>query len=284
MLLPFFLLLLIFWVGPLLGSIHLSTHSNEIFGTAEVVGLDNFKRLFGDELFFTAIRNTLVYGFFSIVVTLPFALWLAHLLRASFARLRPLLTFLLILPGLTPPVVLAILFLLVFHGEYGLLNALFLEPLGVETVHWLLDPRFIMAALVIQSVWRWTGFITLFMLSGLNGIPRDYLDHARMEGAGGPTIFRLVTLPLMRHILIFAGVYLFVDAFALFSGAYVLLGGSGGTGQAGLLLVTYTYQRASSPWFEFGTAAAVSLTMLPFLLFAMSLLFMRPFKRQEALV
>ena len=77
------------------------------------------------------------------------SLALAHLLRATYRPLRPVLSFLLLLPGLTPPVVLGILFLLVFHGEVGLINRFLLAPLGIETVRWLIDPRYILPALLM---------------------------------------------------------------------------------------------------------------------------------------
>ncbi|MEM7394391.1 MAG: sugar ABC transporter permease [Verrucomicrobiota bacterium] len=279
---PFFVFLILFWAIPLAGSLQQSLQSNEIYGEAEYVGLDNYRTLLNDPKFFKAVRNTLVYALLSIVLTLPLALLLAHLLRAGFKKARPLLSFILLLPGLTPPLVLSVLFLLVFHGKTGLLNARIIHPLGLDTIHWLRDPDFIMAALVIQAIWRWTGFMTFFILSGLDGIPRDYLDVARLEGAGFWSRLKDVTLPSIRHVLLFCGIYLFIDAFAMFSGAYILLGGSGGTNNAGLLLVTYTYQRASSPFFEYGTSAAVSMTMLPFLLLLFWFILIRPTRQVEA--
>src|SRR5690606_16896554 len=117
-------------------------------------------------------------------------------------------------------------------------------------------------------LWRWTGFMTLILLSGLEGIPRAYHDAARSEGASAWQRFRYVTLPVLRPVTAFAAAFLLLDTFVLFEGAYVMLGGSGGTLDAGLLLVSYAYFQAFTLG-HFGTAAAVSFSSLPLLLLAL---------------
>ncbi|MDA7533734.1 sugar ABC transporter permease, partial [Verrucomicrobia bacterium] len=255
-----------FWVAPLLEGLRMSFFSNEIFGEASFVGGDNYREILKDSRYFKALRNTAVYTLSSLVLILPAAMILAHGLKSVFGKLRPAFQFLLLLPGLTPPAVLAILFLLVFHGRQGLLNQWFVLPFGWEYVNWLKDPDFILFALVLQCVWRWVGFITFFLLSGMEAIPKMYYEALQVESARSWHRFRWVTFPFLRHVILFCIVYLIVDAFALFSGAYVLLGGSGGTADAGLLMVSYTYQTAFT-FGNFGTAAAMSALMAPLLLF-----------------
>ena len=265
-LLPFLLFLIIFWFVPLAGGVKLSLQANG-FGEAEYVGLNHYYLLAKDERFFKAIRNSFVYTLASIVVIVPLSLWLAHLLRSTFRRLRPVLTFALLLPALTPPSVLAVLFLMVFHGKYGLLNQLIVLPLGQAPISWLKDQDFILAGLVLQTVWRWTGFMTFFILAGMEGIPRVYYEAARLATGSRWNHFWHVTLPQLRPVLLFVAVYLIVDGFSLFSGAYVLLGGSGGTADAGLLTITYVYQKAQ--FLEYGTASAISISLLPVMLAVM---------------
>src|ERR1041384_5747324 len=117
---PFFPLFAVFWVVPLLGGLRMAVYSDGVFGEARFVGLEHFQKLGSDASYFKAVKNTLVFAACSIVVIVPLAVVLAQLLRVVFARARPGLTFLLLLPGLTPPAVLALLFLLVFHGREGL--------------------------------------------------------------------------------------------------------------------------------------------------------------------
>jgi len=275
---PYFLFFIAFWLLPLLGGIRLSTRSNVLFGESAFVGLAHYRDLLGDPRLYKALVNTALFSGAGILIIIPLALFFAQALRESPRRLRPTLTFALLLPGLTPPVVLALLFLLVFHGEAGLLNQWFILPLGVKAIHWLKDPAFILPALVLQSVWRWTGFITFFLVAGMNAVPAALYEAAHLETSNRWSVWRSVTLPHLRPVILFASIYLVIDAFSLFSGAYVLLGGSGGTKDAGLLLVSFIYQQAFVLG-KFATAAAVSVMVAPLLLGLLWLCFLIPKRR-----
>jgi ABC-type sugar transport system permease subunit len=264
---------------PLIGGLNLSLHSNSLTDTGDYVGLENYRELLNDPRFAKAIKNNVRYMAASIVVILPLSALLAYLLQGAWKKLKPVLTFLLLLPGLTPPAVLALLFLLVFHGREGVLNQVFVMPfsregvinhlfhlhLNARPINWLKDPNFIMTALVMQAVWRWTGFMTFFFLAGMEAIPRQLYEAASLETTDRWKIFKRVTLPMLQPVVLFCAVYLVIDAFSMFSGAYVLLGGSGGTGDAGLLMVSYSYQQAFA-FGKFGTAAAMCLMIAPALL------------------
>jgi len=161
--------------------------------------------------------------------------------------------------------VLALLFLLVFHGRQGLLNQGLVIPFGARPVNWLKDPDFILTALVLQCAWRWLGFMAFLVSAAMDAVPRMYYEAFRVESENAWLRFRHVTLPGIAPMLVFVLIYLVVDACALFSGAYVLLGGSGGTADAGLLLISYNYQTAFT-FGKFGSAAAMSLMAAPALL------------------
>ncbi len=282
---PFVLCFCLFWLIPLAWGVQMSFHSNTPLDpfdfdkdpVYEYVGFENYKFVLSDIAYKKALVNTAKYSVFSILFILPLGFVLAHLIRQSHRKLQPIFTFCLLLPGLTPPSVLAILFLLFFHGDQGMLNNLLVKPFGLEPINWTQDPHFILPALVLQSVWRWTGFIAFFILCGMDATPRTYAEAARIEGMGHWRILVRITLPLVRHILIFATIFLFVDAFSMFSGAYSLLGGSGGTDNAGLLLVTHVYHTAFGKG-NFADAAAISLTIAPVLLVLIGWLVLRPEK------
>jgi ABC-type sugar transport system permease subunit len=210
----------------------------------------------------------------SIALVTSFSLFLAQLLKRAFAAFRGPILFCLMLPGLTPPAVLAFLYLLVFNGPHGMLNGLIAAPMHLPMIDWIRDPRVIKFSLVLLTLWRWSGFTTLILLSGMEGIPKTYYDLARAEGAGAWQTFRHVTVPMLSHVLAFTAVFLFLDAFVLFEGAYILLGGSGGTLDAGLLLVAYTYQTAFT-FGKFGSAAAMGFSMVPILMFIVWMLLLR---------
>ena len=262
---PFFAALFIFWLIPLVRGFLLSLESDDLFGETAFVGLAHYRALWENGRFWHALRNTFVYCGWVVLLIPPLGISLAHLLRHAYSRLRGPIQFCLLLPGLTSPLVLAILYLMVFNGPHGLLNRAFLHPLGIPNVDWIRDPRFIKLSLAILALWRWTGFITLIFLSGLEGIPRSYYDAARTEGASRWQILRYVTLPLLRPVTAFVAAFLFLDAFSLFEGAYVLLGGSGGTLDAGLVLISYSYLTAFT-FGSFGSAAAMAFASLPLLM------------------
>jgi len=269
---PFILFFLLFWVAPLIGGVRLSVYSDDLVGPGSFVGLQHYRQLLDDDRYFKAVRNTIVYTVSVVVVLLPLSLLTAHLLRSAFVRLRTFLTFLFLLPGLTPPSVLALLFLL---------NQVFVVPFGGVPIQWLKDPDFIMPALVLQAVWRWNGFITLFLLSGMDSIPKAHYETVSLETDNPWKVFRLVTLPGISHVLIFCAVYLTIDAFSLFSGAYILLGGSGGTSDSGLLLLSYAYPNAFS-FGRFGTAASISLSVVPFLAALLGICFLGLSRRRSS--
>jgi len=264
LLLPFVLAAAAFWLLPVVDGFLLSLQSDTLYGTSHFVGLAHYREVIADPRFRQALVNTAIYAAMSTAVIVPAALGVALLIQVCAPAARAWVRFTLMLPALTPPLVLAMLFVLVFSGRHGLLNGA-TGALGLPAVDWIQDPRAIKPALVIQAAWRWTGFAALCLLSGLDAIPREYYDMARAEGAGALAAFRLVTLPLLRRSLLFVVVVLVLDAFVLFSGAYVLLGGSGGAADAGLLIISYAYQTAFR-YGQFGTAAAMAYLSVPALM------------------
>ena len=295
---PFFGLWIVFWLVPLILGIDLSLQSptylaphrvaiespvqesiqfslawnspQKIIGEqssqAKYIGLKNFSNVLEDAKFYKALRNTSIYVTGSILVIIPFAFSLSLCLFQLPRISRGLLVFCLMIPGLALPGVLSTLFYLFFHGRTGALNQYLVVPLGFDPVNWMMDPSFIMPSLIMQAVWRWTGMVTLFFLCGLEAIPRWQWEVAKVEGAGTWLTVRKILIPNLWHLALFAMVFLVVDGFASFSGAYNLLGGSGGILDSGLLLVTYVYQVAfpgGSGRFDFPGAAAMSLLVVP---------------------
>ena len=242
------------------------------------VGIKNFERILNDPKFYKSIKNTIFYVSGSVIIILPLAFALSVSLFQFSRFLRGIMVFCLMIPGLALPGILSTLFYLFFHGKTGALNQYIVTPLGFDPVNWMMDPQFIMPSLIMQSVWRWTGLVTLFFLCGLEAIPRWQFEVAKLEGIGKIQTIRQIFLPNLWHLFLFASVFLMVDGFASFSGAYNLLGGSGGMMDAGLLLVTYVYQVAfpgGSGQFDFPGATAMSLLVVPFTAFFLFLILHR---------
>ena len=273
LLLPFLALWILFWVVPLFLGVDLALQ-NPDSGFAisenreiEYVGLENFERTLGDAKFHKALSNTLKYVLGSVFCIIPIAFVLAVALFELPRLYRGILAFCLLIPGLALPGAMSKLFYLFFHGREGALNQYVIIPLGMDPINWMMDPDFIMPSLVMQSVWRWTGVVALFFLCALEGIPSWHFEVAKLEGMKSLSRIRLILVPGVRNLALFVGVFLVVDGVASFSGAYTLLGGSGGMLDAGLLLVTYVYQVAfpgGSGRFDLPGAAAMSLLVAPF--------------------
>ena len=164
------LLWVLFWVVPLVMGIDLSLQSpNSGFldpqlETVEYVGTENYKRTLNDPKFYKALSNTFVYVVGSVLCILPLAFLLAVSLFECQRILRGILAFCLLIPGLALPGAMSKLFYLFFHGREGVLNQYLVIPLGFDPINWMMDPDFIMPSLIMQSIWRWTGVVTLFFL------------------------------------------------------------------------------------------------------------------------
>jgi arabinosaccharide transport system permease protein len=273
LLLPFLALWILFWAVPLFLGVDLALQNPDSgFAISEnreikYVGLENFERTLGDAKFHKALSNTLKYVLGSVICIIPLAFVLAVALFELPRLYRGILAFCLLIPGLALPGAMSKLFYLFFHGREGALNQYVIIPLGMDPINWMMDPDFIMPSLVMQSVWRWTGVVALFFLCALEGIPSWHFEVAKLEGMKSLSRIRLILVPGVRNLALFVGVFLVVDGVASFSGAYTLLGGSGGMLDAGLLLVTYVYQVAfpgGSGRFDLPGAAAMSLLVAPF--------------------
>ncbi len=182
---------------------------------------------------------------------------------------------------LTLPSVLAWLYLLVFHGRTGLLNHWLITPLfdgqtgllrdlfaidpSFHYINWLTEPAFILPALIIQGAWRWFGLVTFLLSCAYSGIPSALHEVATLEGASRWQRWWHVELPCLRHVLFYIAIFLAVDAMVSFAGAYFILGSSGGTLNAGLLLVTHLYNTGFR-WGLGGEAAAMTVFLIPCLL------------------
>lgn len=191
-----------------------------IFGIADVVGLRNYVFLAADPVFWNAVRVTLVFTVASVAAELVLGLALALLLhrqrRALFASMA-----LLLLPWSLPGVVTARTFEWLYHPTAGLVNHL----LGGRPIAWLGEPALALPALIVADVWRTTPFLALLAYARLGTIPTGVWEAAAVDGAGRWKMFRSVTLPLLRPVLLVALLFRTLDALRAFDLMFVLTGG-----------------------------------------------------------
>lgn len=227
---PGLVLLAVFLVAPFLLAFGLSFTdqrlvSNDALGTA-FVGLRNYERLFDDESFWAALGN----NFFFVLVVAPvqsaLALLLALLVNAKLAGTRFFRT-VYFMPVATTMSVVAVIWSLLYSPDAGVINrivgALSLGAIGPQD--WLRDPQLVMPAVMVLSIWQGVGFQMLVFLAGLQGIPVDLYEAARLDGATARQQFLHVTLPMLKNTTIFVLVTTTIYAFQLFTQVQIIASG-----------------------------------------------------------
>jgi len=219
----------------------------------------HYTRLFQDRLFGVAVGQTVLYA--SVALTLEFFLGLAlALLVDSLARGRALIRVGILAPMLLPPVVAAVIWRLIYNPEFGVLNGM-LRQLGFHTANltWTSGRLTAMPSVILVDVWEWTPFLFLLLTAGLQAIPAEPIEAARVDGAGYWQILRDVTLPLLKPTILIALLLRLMDLLRIFDQIFILT--QGGPGSATETMSLYIY-RTAFRFSNFGYAAAMSFVGL----------------------
>lgn len=264
--------LLIFVGGPMLLSLSLGFFSVSGFGGYTFVGLDNYRRMAADPLFWRSLSVTVIY-----IVTLVPSLYVVGLglalLVQDDSRFNGVVRSLLFMPQTVSLVVVALVWQVLLIDKIGLFNQVG-AALGLPAVSWLGDPRFALYTVVAISVWFLMGFYMLIFLGGLQDIPREYYEAARIDGAGPVQSFFKITLPLLQPTSFFV---LLVSTVAAVCGSqsfdlvYVMT--KGGPANSTSLAIFYIYQQAFL-FNEYGYAAAMASVLVLVLMVITVLMFM----------
>jgi cellobiose transport system permease protein len=252
---PFFLLFAVFGIYPVLYSLYLALQRWDGVGPMKFVGLENFRFLLSDATFWESIGNTLVIWVMSTVPMTVLALLIALGLNSS-VRFKGVLRVAYFLPNVTSIVAMSLVFGSIFSSDFGILNWV-LGLVGIDHVQWLNDPWAIRTAISIMIIWRWTGYNAIIFLAGLQALPSDVFEAARIDGAGPVQTFFRITLPLLRPVLLFSVVMSAISGMQIFTESQVLLGNRGGPDGAGMTMVLYFYNTAFADN-DFGYGAAIA--------------------------
>ncbi|MCE3247173.1 MAG: sugar transporter permease [Geminicoccaceae bacterium] len=265
--LPALALIAAFFVLPVVAGLALSLSDFDIYALGNLdylrlVGLDNYARLLQDPLFWRALLNTfyfvLVGGPLSVLVSLGAAL----LINARLVRFKALFRVVYFLPVMTALVAVAVVWRYIYHPRYGLLNYA-LGLVGIAPIDWLGDPLLAMPALILMAVWKNFGYNMIIFIAGLQSIPEQIYDSARIDGANRLQQLRYVTLPLLAPTFLFVALLTMIGSFQLFAEPYVMT--QGGPSNSTLSVVLLMYEHGFR-WWNLGYAAAIA-----FLLFAIML-------------
>lgn len=252
--LPFFLLFFVFGLFPIAFALWISLHSWNGIGPMTWVGLDQFAYLVQDEMFRKSVLVTFQIWFISTIPMLALALGLAFLLNQGL-RGRMFYRIGFFLPNVTSLVAIGLVFASIFANQYGFLNSM-LEFFGLDRIEWLNDPWGIKIAIAVMVIWRWTGYNAIIYLAGLQSIPEDLYEAARLDGATLWNQFKDITVPLIRPVILFTVIVSTIGGLQLFTEPQILVGNGGGVNQEGLTMVLYLYQQAFVQN-QFGYGAAI---------------------------
>ncbi|MFE0702243.1 carbohydrate ABC transporter permease [Streptomyces sp. NPDC058872] len=254
--LPALLLFAVFKIYPIGHSFVLSLYRT-VGGVDTFVGTDNYARLLGDPLFWTALRNTAVILVFQVPVMLALATGLAVAFGSALLRGRAVFRLGFFLPMVTGLVAYGLIFSVLLNEKYGLVNWL-LGLVGIGEVPWLVDPLWAKISLGLALTWHYTGYNAVILLARLQSIPTELYDAASVDGAGGWKSFLHVTLPGLRPAILLTTVLSTIGTLQIFDEPYVLT--RGGPDNATLTIGVYLYQNAFV-YFDFGYASAIAYAL-----------------------
>ncbi len=256
---PFYILQLLFFVGPMVFALYLSltTWTGGDVRDIHWVGLANFQQLFSDPLFYDAAGNTLWYMLSGLIIGIPLALAIAVVLNSGLLRGKTLFRTIYFIPVITPTVAVAIMFELLFDNQFGLINAV-LQKIGAPSVYWLGDPVTARISVIIVLLWQGLGMTIVFFLAGLQSVPQDLIEAARVDGASVVQAFYRVTIPMLKPVFVFVIILALAGGAQIFDQPFILT--QGGPNNGTISLVMLMYQEANQN-IRFGYASSIAVIL-----------------------
>jgi len=234
---------LVFLVYPILYTLRISFTEYTGFGDPKWIGLDNYRGLFQDELFWTSLYNTLYYTALAVPIGVVVAMGLALAMNQPLPEV-PIYRAILYLPSVIPLFALSFIFAILMNPTQGIFNQILLR-LGLPNINWFGDPQWTKLAFVFLAQFG-AGQVALIFLAGLKGIPRTLYEAAMLDGAGIWSRFRNITLPMMTPVILYDLILGLSLGLQVFTQAYVIT--RGGPADASRFYVLYLYENA----FQYG--------------------------------
>jgi multiple sugar transport system permease protein len=259
---PWLIGFLLFRGIPIFASMYLSFTQYNVAKPPVWIGLENYIDLFNDPIFFKSLSVSAYYTLLAVPVGLAFSLGLALMLNQKVPFLGVFRT-LYYLPSLiVGSVAVAFLFQLLLNPTFGIVNYVIarlvgpngLIPLGITGPGWFFDPKWVVPSFVLMSLWGF-GASMLIYLAGLQGVPTQLYEAARIDGAGVWQRFRNVTLPMISPVILFTFITGVIASFQVFTPAYIVSNGQGGPAYSSMFYVLYLYLNAFRRY-RFGYASA----------------------------
>jgi multiple sugar transport system permease protein len=267
---PALFVIAVFFFVPVLAALALSLTDFDLYALADLrnlrlVGLQNYTRLLATPLFWQALGNTVYFVVAGVPLSIAASFGAALLLHSRLVRFQGFFRTALFAPVVTTLVAVAVIWRYLFDTRYGWLNYA-LSGVGIGPIDWLGDPRWAMPAIIVFAVWKSFGYNMIILLAGLQSIPDELYEAARIDGASWWRQFRDVTLPLLAPIVVMVSILTIAGYFQLFAEPYVMT--QGGPLQSTVSVLYFMYEEGFK-WWNLGSASAVAFVLF-LLIFALT--------------
>jgi len=259
---PAVVLLSIFFFAPVIAGFALSVTDFDLYTLGDVhnlrfVALHNYRELVTNPIFWAAFVNTMYFALVGGPLCVAVSLFAAILVNSKLTRWKALFRTVYFAPVVTTLVAVSVVFKYLYHPRFGIIN-LALGAMHLPQPDWLGDPHFAMPALILLSVWKQFGYTMIIFIAGLQNIPEELYEAARLDGAGAWGQFRHVTLPMLGPTFLFVGIVVAIGQLQIFAEPYVMT--AGGPLNKTLTIVMMMYQQGFRFW-RMGYAAAVAFIL-----------------------
>jgi len=263
---PALLVIAVFFFLPVVAALAMSLTDFDIYALADsgnlrLVGLHNYAQLLRTPLFWQAFGNTLYFVVVGVPLSITVSFGAALLLHSRLVKFQAFFRTALFAPVVTTLVAVAVIWRYLFHPHYGLLNYT-LGLIGIPPIDWLGDPHWAMPAIIVFAVWKNFGYNMIILLAGLQSIPGQLYEAARIDGASMWQQFRHVTLPMLAPIVTMVNILTIAGYFQLFAEPYVMT--QGGPLQSTVSVLYFMYEEGFK-WWNLGSASAVAFVLFLFI-------------------
>ncbi|MGS1078880.1 carbohydrate ABC transporter permease [Pseudoxanthomonas beigongshangi] len=278
---PALIVLGVFFGLPVFSALLLSLTDFDLYALADAdnlrfVGLGNYLELLRSSMFWKSLWNTTYFVIVGVPLSIAVSLGAAMLLNAPIARFKALFRTALFAPVVTTLVAVAVIWRYLFHTSYGLVNWA-LGHIGIAPIDWLGDPRWAMPTIMLFAVWKNFGYNMVIFLAGLQAIPQDLYEAARIDGASKWRQFLHITLPMLGPVLLVVGVITVSGYFQLFAEPYVM---TRGDPLQSTVSVLYFMFEEGFKWWRLGRASAVAF-LLFLIILAVTTVMLRLGRRKD---
>ena len=244
----------VFIIYPIYKAFAGSFHDwNPLIDQYDFIGLENFKNVLSNKLFWSSISNTFIFAFFSVIFRIIIGLGLAMLLYSKLAKYKTFFRGMFYMPTITPLVAVSFVWMWLYNPQFGLINKVF-----DLDINWLKDPNWALPAIIIMTIWKDFGYATVIFLGGLMGLPEEVYEAADMDGANRWGLFRHITWPLLKPTTLFVVITSLISYLQAYVQILIMTEGGPGTSTH---VISYLIFDEAFVKYNFGVASAMAIIL-----------------------